>query len=85
MDQQRKSAVIPLFVAFLLILPLIYLGTYFANVIPGGVWRNPWSAEGMQYYRVGGRRAEFVYWPLERIDRQLRPSVWNRQPQMLVR
>jgi hypothetical protein len=75
------SFMTPLLTALLLLAPVLYLGSYFALVVPGGqpMDFNPehgyYSRIG--YYRVGGKETELLFSPLEKIDRRLRPERWN--------
>jgi hypothetical protein len=65
----------------LLLLPVLYLGSYFALVVP----RPPayQSRPVMLYpdqslhYRLGGRGAAAFYWPINQIDRKVRPGAWR--------
>ncbi|QDU30820.1 hypothetical protein ETAA8_59690 [Anatilimnocola aggregata] len=70
----------PLIVAIvLLILPVLYVGSYLALVLPDGERFE--LANSLQYlptYRFGTASwAWRVYWPLERIDRRVRPEAWD--------
>lgn len=80
---EMNRAPIILAVVFLL-LPAMYVGSYCALVIPGGrsVLKdenvnefsfNPWERV---YYRAQPKRASILYWPLEQIDRRVRPNAW---------
>lgn len=72
----------PLLVAIVfLLLPLLYVGSYFALVLPGpaGVVTVPphgWYLERHKY-RAGGSVADVIFWPVEQVDKALRPDVWN--------
>ncbi|QDU25693.1 hypothetical protein ETAA8_07630 [Anatilimnocola aggregata] len=71
MPTTRSAA--PIFAAFLLLLPVLYSGSYFALVAPE---REGFTHHGATYpYRYGGALAASVYWPLEQIDRRLRAQV----------
>jgi hypothetical protein len=72
---------VPFSAAVLLLLPVLYVGSYLALVVPGhGGWRASKGGE-LSYefwsYRVGGSYSERLFWPLEQIDRRLRPGVWR--------
>lgn len=60
-----------------------YFVSYFALVIPGGVLvRSPslsFPPPPAQYthYRIAYDQAAVVYWPLEQMDRRLRPDAWD--------
>jgi hypothetical protein len=75
----KRDSRAPLIVAIvLLLLPLLYVGSYLAMVVPsgdGGI-RIPGLA-GDEYYRFGGERAAWYFWPLEQIDRKVRPGAWE--------
>ena len=57
-------------VALILLLPLVYVGSYLAMVVPGAAMP----------YVGGSEAAQRFFWPLEQIDRKLRPSAWNPPP-----
>jgi hypothetical protein len=82
----------PLVIAIvLLLLPVLYVGSYLALVIPGGIHvlpngtviRSGEVSEADHYrmtfktYRFGGNWSEFVFWPIEQADRSLRPTQWQ--------
>lgn len=82
----------PLIAAILLLLPVLYAGSYAALVAPhrGCVVVDGWACGGngciqltrTTDYRVSGRfRPERFFWPLEQVDRKLRPTAWQ-QPQL---
>jgi hypothetical protein len=58
--------------AALLLLPVIYVGGYLALLHPEerAIGRDA-------YYRVGGKSAAWVFYPLHQIDRRLRPDYWG--------
>jgi hypothetical protein len=81
MDKQPQSRA-PLIIAIvLLILPLLYVGSYLAMVTPS---RNvvDHSPQGpliiLQDYRYADEWCHLYFWPLEQIDRKLRAGAWNR-------
>lgn len=63
----------------LLSLPVPYVGSYFALVMPAEEWPRGRYNEFVHrpIYRVGGDWAKFTYWPLEKIDRKVRPKAWT--------
>jgi hypothetical protein len=76
-----KPTLAPLITAIvLLLLPVLYVGSYLALVTPNGqrmVWFGPDVATyPKQSYRWGAQLSERIFWPLEQIDRQLRPHAW---------
>jgi hypothetical protein len=85
MDKQPQSRA-PLIIAIvLLLLPVLYVGSYFAMVVPGGryVLREPDKNEFVfghlqqkVHYRVAHEVAARIFWPLEQIDRKVRPGAW---------
>lgn len=68
----------PLILAILvLLLPVLYVGAYFALVKPMGQnWEDPFYDAGLDY-RWGGKTAAAIFWPIEQADRQLRPGYWE--------
>jgi hypothetical protein len=80
----------PLIAAVLmLVLPLLYIGSYLALVTPPNhslihqsmrvvtsMHPYPLSVD-ISPYRYGGRVAEVGFWPLEQIDRRVRPGAWE--------
>lgn len=84
------SSALPILAAVLLLLPLLYVGSYLALVVPGGILVTPSLAPAPdgsfnppapsyhsdQYYRVGGPWTRRLFWPLEFVDRKLRPTEW---------
>ena len=66
----------PLIVAIvLLLLPVLYLGSYLALVVPGP--RFGWGSAVYPTYRVTDGFCTRFYWPLEMIDRKVRPEAWE--------
>ena len=81
-----KNHAAPIIAALFLLLPMLYVGSYFAVVIPEAtpmerIYFKPDGgmifAIGIDHYRWGRDRAAWFYWPLEQIDRQLRPKLWE--------
>ena len=70
----------PLILAIVLVfLPVLYVGSYCAMVTPEADWL---VSEGVNLYRVSGYRSPSrycaaVFWPLEQIDRKVRPGAWE--------
>lgn len=63
----------PLLVAIvLLLLPVLYVGSYLA-LLQRKRLADPYYIQ----YRWGGKTAKGLYWPLEQIDRRLRPGHWS--------
>ena len=69
----------------LLLLPVLYVGSYLALVVPGGINVVVEEADtelglfpviDIQHYRAADQMAKFVFWPLERIDRSIRQGAW---------
>jgi hypothetical protein len=75
MEENRTYAV-PMTIGMLLVLPILYLVSYFALVLPGGIW----SGTRTVHYRVGTGIAEYAFWPLEQIDRRLQLRQWDDSP-----
>ncbi|WP_425614601.1 hypothetical protein NA78x_004474 [Anatilimnocola sp. NA78] len=74
----------PLLAALLVTISIsiAYIGSYFAMVVPEGVFGEPSPLDGFQFYegryRFGAEWAESFYWPLEQMDRQLRQEAWRK-------
>jgi hypothetical protein len=79
---------VPLILAIvLLLLPVLYMGSYLALVVPGGQWALDgfMNSGRVVHYRnltdVSPRKrmevTEVVFWPLEQIDRKVRPGAWH--------
>jgi hypothetical protein len=77
-----KRHVAPIIVAILLLLPVLYVGSYFALVAPTGVKIQDPDLS-FECYTIGGHYksaepiAKVVFWPLEKIDRKVRPGRWR--------
>ena len=69
-------------VATLALLLLAYVGGYFGLSNPArcGMGRGGGYTSWVEpNYRVGGDAAEWVFWPLEQLDRRVRPTFWATQ------
>jgi hypothetical protein len=76
MPSSRNAA--PLVAAAILLIPVLYIGSYFALVNPNGHFasRGPGTLY-FTHYHVSGEAPKLVFWPLEQIDRRLRPQIWK--------
>ena len=70
---------IPLILAIaLLLLPVLYVGSYLALLTPlrcavfGQVGKIDFDN-----YRICPRECSYIFWPLEQIDRKVRPAKWT--------
>ena len=87
-----RKHIAPIIAVILLLLPLcLYVGSYFALVEPSGIMQFTIPAQPaasgfiainssyteVEFYRSGGEWAKRLFWPLEQIDRRLRPHVWH--------
>jgi hypothetical protein len=75
MNRPRSFA--PIIAAVLLLLPVLYVGSYLAVVVP-----SPFPVKSKYFppeysYRCGGEWAYRIFWPLEQIDRRVRPGAWD--------
>jgi hypothetical protein len=80
MTDHSRSGAGPLVLAIgLLLLPLLYVGSYLSLVQPTG--RRIYDRSGMRVasYRIDNPMPGKIYWPLERIDRKVRPKDWSQQ------
>lgn len=77
----KKHAAPIIAAILLLLLPALYVGSYFVLVKP--FHRSQWLGGNgtlhmdVEHYRWGGKAAANVFWPLEQIDRKLRPGAWE--------
>lgn len=77
MDNRTQSRG-PLFIAIvLLLLPVLYAGSYLALVEPYGSAGSCIGSEPHYPYRWGGVVASRLFWPLEQVDRKVRPKPWQ--------
>lgn len=88
-----RSSTPALIAVLLLLLPVVYGGSYLALVVPGGIFIRDEEGrygvlfdrrEGFVYcriarYRAGSSICKRLYWPLEQLDRKLRPWAWESQ------
>ena len=79
MDDDRKS---PLWVVvvMLVLVPILYVGSYLAIVLLSAILVPVTGQRGsydIRHYRLGGDYAEAIYWPLEQLDRRVRPHSWH--------
>ena len=85
MDKRRTSTA-PLIIAIaVLILPLLYVGSYVALVKPRAAFESTMVQPGMRtvrftHYRIGKGHVDWFFWPLEHIDRKMRPAAWGKSP-----
>ena len=76
----------PILAAILLLLPVLYVGSYCALVTPEGTpILIPLNSSGsfqehFVSYRYGSDLAAILFWPLENMDRKLRPAAWDSLP-----
>jgi hypothetical protein len=77
-----KKHAAPILAAILLLLPVLYVGSYLALVVPQGIWYDRdvvrWAEIG--HYRIDSEWPARCYWPLEQIDRKMRPGAWDDSP-----
>jgi hypothetical protein len=71
-----KKHAAPIIAAILLLLPVLYVGSYLALVTPcrtfvHGKWTVTFN------YRIFSWRLPVLYYPLEQIDRKVRPEAWG--------
>jgi hypothetical protein len=81
MDKHSQSRAPVILASVVLLLPLLYVGSYFALVVPSGrtvsVVRGTRQQWEFSHYRFGRLTPARVYWPLEQIDRKVRPRAWE--------
>ena len=91
----KRESRAPLIVAIvLLLLPVLYVGSYLALVLPGNIVVDPGGSihltlldtNGLgvpvfgrrENYRFADSLCSVLFWPLEQIDRKVRPAAWGR-------
>jgi hypothetical protein len=78
-----KRHTAPIVAAVLLLLPVLYVGSYLALVVPQGrmvMETKPNIHFKIYQYRFGGEFPHYFYWPLQQIDRKVRPAAWVPYP-----
>jgi hypothetical protein len=78
MSKPRSAA--PIIAAVLLLLPVLYVGSYLALVEPqppAFSSKGPFSLTRVYPFRIRSRWLATFYRPLEQIDRHLRPEAWE--------
>lgn len=88
MEEMKRGSHAPLIVTIvILLLPVLYVASYFALVEPDGVWVRRLYPNGNRHwehsqdqYRMCEYWSERFYWPMELIDRRLRPQTWGQFP-----
>lgn len=69
----------PIVIAILFLVSMLYVGSYLALVDPPDLQkfsRRIWNDRSLNY-RFGGKWVDSFYWPLEQLDRKVRPGKWN--------
>jgi hypothetical protein len=76
----------PIIAAFLLLLPVLYVGSYLALVDrDGAVYREVrrlpsgnkyYGSAKLRHYRINCDLLASLYWPLEQLDRRVYPDAW---------
>jgi hypothetical protein len=84
-----KKHTAPVLAAILLLLPVLYVGSYFVLVVPRGrmpkstavasMFASPGGIIKPTHYRVYPSLSAKFFWPLEQIDRKVRPGAWPRR------
>jgi hypothetical protein len=77
--EEKRSAAAPVAIAVLLLLPVLYVGSYLVISIPQPHPLAP--GQRSQHFRIGGSITRFLFKPLTEIDRRLRPNYWGGSPQ----
>lgn len=71
----RRNAA-PIIAIALLLLPVLYVGSYLALVVPegrtfdDGGWSQPTN------YRLDSEWPRHIFWPLKEVDRSVRKGLW---------
>ena len=82
---KNRTPLIVAVMVLLLVLPALYVGSYVAMVRPGGVSAGIEVHHGMRMemfvlsenYVLLNDYARVFFWPLEQVDRRVRPKEWD--------
>lgn len=79
---RNTSSAAPVIAATILLAPMLYVGSYYCLVDTNCNWPShcnigPVSPTEDLRYRVAPIVCSRVYWPIEKIDRKLRPAAWE--------
>jgi hypothetical protein len=84
--EKPRSTALPVILGVLALL-VLYVASYLALVVPVAFLRIPANnspaetmlliTNPMDHYRWGGMRAAWLFYPLEQIDRRMRPGSWK--------
>jgi hypothetical protein len=74
--KEKRSCAVSIAIAVLLLLPVLYVGSYLFVVRIDSFAVYP-NGEIQPRYHWGGAVSEYVYWPLWTIDRRIRPELWT--------
>lgn len=69
-----SNSTVPIIVACLLLLPVMYVGSYLALAAHSP---RRMGEPRIALYRVKSKNVHQFFWPLEQIDRRLRPGFWD--------
>lgn len=78
-----KKHFAPILAVVMLLLPVSYVASYFLLVVPAGIPKRETGKYGgtdfsySVHYRYADIEAKFIFWPVEQIDRKLRPAAWE--------
>lgn len=82
--EEKRTIALPVFLAALLLLPMLYVGSYFCLLAPFIATGDDGAGQQVVAYRVlrfnagvDSGLAEAFYSPLYWLDEKLRPSYWN--------
>jgi hypothetical protein len=59
---------------------VLYVGSYLALIDPVKTKHELMTGGDLSAYRFGGEYSVLFYWPLEEVDRKLRPDSWSQSP-----
>lgn len=79
--EEKRSYAVPVIAGVLLLLPCLYVGSYYALVEPTSILSLSYDdVTFLPYYSVGGETAKAAFYPVHRLDRLVRPSHWQIDP-----
>lgn len=76
----KRDSRAPLIVAIvLLLLPIVYVGSYLALVQPYGRLTSAGNRVNRHYRVDSWLTFPILFWPLEQVDRKVRPEIWDEE------
>ncbi|WP_254507521.1 hypothetical protein [Anatilimnocola floriformis] len=79
----KRESRASLVVTIVLLLPALYVGSYLALVEPNPKGIPYWGLNsGSGHYGYRGALVDRFFWPLEQVDRMVRPKAWPNETEV---